>query len=85
MIQNHDLVELEAQSRIHTNKSAQHRDWMKTVPNDGLIYYTSFLNAPRVLVTSPDALREVLSQKSYEFIKPGMIIQGIGRILGIGV
>ena len=62
-----------------------HREWMDSVPNDGLIYYTSFMNAPRVFVTSPEGLKEVLASKSYEFTKPGMISQGIGRILGIGI
>ena len=62
-----------------------HREWAHNVPNKGLIYYTSLLNNPRVFVTSPDGLREVLSSKSYEFVKPGMLIKGIGRILGHGI
>ena len=62
-----------------------HSDWIENVPNDGLIYYTSFMNAPRVLVTSIEGLKEVLNSKSYEFVKPSQIAQGIGRILGIGV
>lgn len=30
-------------------------------------------------------MKEVLALKSYEFVKPSQITQGIGRILGIGI
>lgn len=62
-----------------------HSRWMATVPNHGLIYYTSWMNAPRLFVTAPETLRELLNQRSYEFEKPGFMIRGMGRILGIGV
>ncbi len=42
-------------------------------------------NMERLLVTSPKALGEVLTTKSYNFIKPGQLRQGLGRILGIGI
>ncbi|KAL8824166.1 MAG: hypothetical protein Q9191_005249 [Dirinaria sp. TL-2023a] len=35
--------------------------------------------------TSPKALAEVLSQKSYDFIKPRSVRQSIARLLGVGV
>jgi len=55
------------------------------VPNSGLIRYEMALNVERVLVTSPKGLAEVMTQKSYDFIKPPQIARSIGRILGIGV
>jgi len=58
---------------------------MAEVPNDGLIRYTHILNAERVLLTSPKALAEVLVHKNYEFIKPKMFSQGLGRLLGLGI
>ena len=61
------------------------REWARTVPNDGLIRYMTIFNTERVLVTSPKALAEVLTLKSYEFTKPPQLQQGLGRILGIGV
>lgn len=64
---------------------APHQDWIKNVPNDGLIYYTSLLNAERLFPTSPEALGEVLTTKSYDFIKPAMLRHGIGTILGTGL
>lgn len=58
---------------------------MDTVPNDGVLYYRWLFNESRVLVTSPKALAEVLVQRNYEFIKPGRIRKGLGRLLGVGI
>lgn len=62
-----------------------HQEWINSVPNDGLIYYTSLFNGARLLPTSPQALNEVLVTKNYEFIKPQMLRNGLGRILGTGL
>lgn len=59
--------------------------WVNDIPNDGLIRYTHLFNAERLLITSPKALGEVLVQKNYDFIKPAMVRNGLGRILGVGV
>ncbi|CAI6331935.1 unnamed protein product [Periconia digitata] len=61
------------------------RDWIESVPNDGVLYYRWFFNEPRVLVTSPKALAEVLVQRSYEFVKPENVRSGLGRLLGVGI
>ncbi|ORY03741.1 cytochrome P450 [Clohesyomyces aquaticus] len=61
------------------------RDWIDTVPNDGLLYYRFLFNEPRVLVTTPKALAEVLVQRSYDFIKPRRLRDGLGRLLGVGI
>jgi len=62
-----------------------HREWLSSVPNDGVIRYLHAFNSERVLVTTPKALGEVLVTKNYEFIKPPQFKDGLGRILGIGV
>jgi cytochrome P450 len=59
-------------------------DWGK-IPNDGLVRYQALFNAERLLITSPKALSEVLTTKSYEFVKPNHVVRGIGTILGNGV
>lgn len=59
--------------------------WSNELPNDGLIRYLNVFNGERVLVTSPKALMEVLTTKSYEFIKPALVRNGLGRILGEGI
>ena len=61
------------------------QDWTNNIPNDGLIYYRSILNIERLLLTSPQALAEVLTQKSYDFVKPQQLRIGLGRILGVGL
>ncbi|KAF1831638.1 cytochrome P450 [Decorospora gaudefroyi] len=61
------------------------RDWIDQVPNDGVLYYRWLFNEPRVLVTNPKALGEVLVQRSYEFVKPARIRDGLGRLLGVGI
>ena len=42
-------------------------------------------NAERVLLTSPKAIGEVLSQKTYDFVKPSFLRAGIAQILGVGI
>lgn len=59
--------------------------WINEIPNEGLIYYRFIFNAERVLVTSPKGLAEVLVHNNYDFVKPKQLVEGIGRILGIGV
>lgn len=49
------------------------------------MYYTMILNQGRLLITSPQALSEVLTTKSYDFIKPQQLRNGLGRVLGIGI
>ncbi|KEF52174.1 uncharacterized protein A1O9_11801 [Exophiala aquamarina CBS 119918] len=61
------------------------RRWANEIPNDGLIHYLHLFNRPRILLTSPKALAEVLVTKSYDFIKPELLRAGIGAILGIGI
>lgn len=59
--------------------------WINEIPNEGLIYYRFILNAERIFVTSPKGLAEVLVHKNYDFIKPKELVEGVGRILGIGL
>ncbi len=61
------------------------QDYINNVPNDGLIYYTTLLNEERLLITNPQTLNEVLTTKSYEFIKPSLLRNGLSRILGTGL
>ena len=50
--------------RISAEPSGEpHKDWIKSIPNEGLVYYTSLLNQERLFLTSPQALSEVLTIK----------------------
>lgn len=72
--------------RIFKDPSGEpQRDWIDSVDNDGVIYYRWLFNEPRVLITTPKALAEVLVQRNYEFIKPRRVREGLGRLLGIGI
>jgi cytochrome P450 len=61
------------------------RRWINEIPNEGLIRYRHLFNRDRVLVTSPKALAEVLTTKSYDFVKPGFMRNGIAQLLGVGI
>ncbi|KAK3362785.1 cytochrome P450 [Lasiosphaeria hispida] len=58
-------------------------EWVNSIPNDGVIRYLGLLNQERLIVTSPKALAEVLTTKSYDFQKPESLRFSIGRILGM--
>ncbi|KAI9794597.1 MAG: hypothetical protein M1816_004484 [Peltula sp. TS41687] len=60
-------------------------EWINAIPNDGLIRYRGIFNADRLLLTSPRAMGEVMTQKSYDFVKPGMLRGPLMRILGVGM
>ena len=60
------------------------KEWIDTVPNDGLIRYSMWLKE-RVLVTQPAAISDLLVTKSYQFQKPREMRNGLGRILGVGI
>ena len=64
---------------------APHLEWINTIPNDGIIRYLGIFNQERIMITSPKALGEVLAQKGYELIKPRRMIEGLSRILGVGI
>lgn len=61
------------------------RRWANEIPNDGLIRYLHLFNRERLLLTSPKALNEVLTTKSYDFVKPELLRNGIGQVLGVGI
>ncbi|KAI5925241.1 cytochrome P450 [Camillea tinctor] len=61
------------------------REWVTTVPNDGLMRYLTIFNQERLLVTGPKALSEVLVTSNYDFEKPSFVGSSIARILGVGI
>jgi cytochrome P450 len=58
---------------------------MKETPNDGIILVRYFFHADRLLLTSPQALAEVLVHKSYDFEKPAWVRQFLRQFLGDGL
>ncbi|GLA61254.1 hypothetical protein AtubIFM56815_002615 [Aspergillus tubingensis] len=60
-------------------------DWVNHIPNDGLIRYRTLLNSDRLLVTSPEALAEVLTTKCYDFRKPKWLVGEPKQVLRVGL
>jgi len=50
-----------------------------------MLRYLGPLNSERLLVISPKAIGEVLTTKSYDFVKPGQVRNILARLLGVGV
>lgn len=63
----------------------QMREWVKNLPNEGLIRYYIVGNLERVLLTSPKALSEMLVTNVYDFEKPEVVRNSLRRITGEGI
>ncbi|KAF7166159.1 hypothetical protein CNMCM5623_010036 [Aspergillus felis] len=64
---------------------ARLRHWKATVANRGLIRYYLPGNQETVLVTSVEALKDILVFKSSDFVKPEAVKQRLSRITGNGL
>ena len=60
-------------------------DWVKTIPNDGVIRFRGIFNRDRLLLTSEESLRAVLGEHSYDYVKPAPIRNFLSQILGKGL
>ncbi|KAJ5104263.1 hypothetical protein N7532_004792 [Penicillium argentinense] len=61
------------------------RGWLKDFPNEGLLRYYIVGNLEWVMPTSPEALKEILVTKAYEFEKPEIMKYGLQKTLGHGI
>ncbi|THC95055.1 hypothetical protein EYZ11_005450 [Aspergillus tanneri] len=60
-------------------------EWIRKIPNEGLIHFREALNYSFVLVTSQQALMDVLHTRSYDFVKPHGGREFLARGLGYGL
>jgi hypothetical protein len=60
-------------------------EWMRTIPNDGLIHFRDTLNRSFLLATNHQALLDVMSTNTYDFEKPWLIRNFLARIIGFGL
>lgn len=58
---------------------------MASIPNDGFIRIRWAFNRDMLLVTSPQALSELLVSKCYEFEKPQFLRDTLGPVIGHGL
>lgn len=61
------------------------RDWIDSIPNDGLIRYLTYFNTEMLLVTKPKALNEVLNNQVQNFIKTEHVRTLMSKMMGIGM
>lgn len=69
---------------FHGSTGAPQLKWIEELPhNRGLIRYIGLFGGERIMPCSAKTLAEVLHHKSYVFIKPDFMRDGVGRILGL--
>ncbi|PLN80384.1 putative cytochrome P450 monooxygenase [Aspergillus taichungensis] len=59
--------------------------WMRTIPNDGLIHYRDVLQRSHLLATNHQALLDIMSTNTYDFEKPFRARDFLARIIGWGL
>ncbi|OOF92899.1 hypothetical protein ASPCADRAFT_133286 [Aspergillus carbonarius ITEM 5010] len=59
--------------------------WMKTIPNDGLIHFRDIFNRSFLLATNHQALLDIMSTNTYDFEKPWRTREFLARIIGFGL
>ena len=60
-------------------------EWMRSVPNDGLIHMRDSIIKSYLIVTNHQALLDVMSTNTYDFEKPWRARNFLARILGFGL
>ncbi|KAF7592398.1 hypothetical protein BBP40_000316 [Aspergillus hancockii] len=60
-------------------------EWMKTIPNEGLIHFRDILNRSYLLATNHQALLDIMSTNTYDFEKPWRARDFLSRIIGFGL
>ncbi|KAF9889511.1 hypothetical protein FE257_007221 [Aspergillus nanangensis] len=60
-------------------------EWMKTIPNEGLIHFRDLFNRSYLLATNHKALLDIMSTNTYDFEKPWRARQFLSRIIGFGL
>ncbi|TGO42534.1 hypothetical protein BHYA_0007g00330 [Botrytis hyacinthi] len=60
------------------------KEFVKDVPNDGLIRIRSFGNIERLIPTSPQVLKSILADNSYDYEKPYGARKFLSLVLGEG-
>lgn len=62
-----------AQAIIGDPTGAQILEWLKSIPNTGLILLHGFFGSKYLLPTTPESLADVLTHRAYDFEKPSSV------------
>ncbi|KAI9258128.1 cytochrome P450, partial [Phascolomyces articulosus] len=68
---------------VKDDPGAPHRRWTKRYGS--VVGYKGPWNNPRILVTDPNLLKEILTLNQYDYIKPAETKQFLGPVVGEGV
>jgi cytochrome P450 len=83
------FIPLFGHGRLFLKQQQMGRNWqlqtMTSVPNNGIILRRGFLHTTKLLLTTPEALADVLVHKSYDFEKPHRVVNFLKRFLGEGL
>lgn len=60
-------------------------EWLKTIPNNGLLLLHGVLGSEYLLPTSPESLAEVLTRQAYDFEKPSSLRRYVQHFSGGGL
>ena len=60
-------------------------NWVQSIPNSGLLRFRGFFNGDRLIPTTPETLKSVLADNSYDFQKPSGVRKFLLMILGAGL
>ncbi|KIE03058.1 cytochrome P450 78A3, partial [Metarhizium majus ARSEF 297] len=71
--------------RFATGVDEPTREWINTIPHEGLLRYFWWFNDERVIVSSNKGLAEVLVTKSYQFKRPDIVRRLLSPVLGYGI
>ena len=60
-------------------------EWLKTIPNNGLLLLHGVLGSEYLLPTSPESLADVLTRQAYDFEKPSSLRRYVQHFSGGGL
>lgn len=60
-------------------------EWMRTIPNDGLIQFRDVFQRSLLIATNHQALLDIMSTNTYDFEKQWKVREFLARILGFGL
>ena len=73
------------QVRLSMPRGEKAREWMETIPNEGLIRFRDLFNREGLIVTTPMTLKTVLNDNAYDYIKQPSTVDALRPVLGDGL
>jgi cytochrome P450 len=70
---------------MDTPRGRRPLQWMRDIPNDGLIHFRGAFNTSYLIATNHQALLDIMSTNTYDFEKPWKAREFLARIIGFGL